>query len=156
MKSEIILLNYQEIRRRSIKLWMGLPDEFLFCKQDPGAMTLIATVRHVLEGEYLYHQMVKNRGSLPTAYPSPWEGKLYSNIRDEMEFAAPYRQSFLEMVRSTSDQQLKQVYIIREGLGQKRLLGDFLLRIAYHEAVHTGQILSALRILNINRPQIWD
>jgi len=30
-----------------------------------------------------------------------------------------------------------------------------LLRIAYHEAVHTGQLLSYLRTLGLERPMIW-
>jgi hypothetical protein len=30
------------------------------------------------------------------------------------------------------------------------------LRMAYHEAVHTGQLLAYLRAMGIPRPNIWD
>ena len=37
-----------------------------------------------------------------------------------------------------------------------RTIGDFVLRMAYHELVHTGQLLSYLRRMNVPRPEIWD
>jgi uncharacterized damage-inducible protein DinB len=39
---------------------------------------------------------------------------------------------------------------------QSKILGDYLNRIAYHESVHTGQLLDYLRTIGIERPQIWD
>ncbi|MCZ6703275.1 MAG: hypothetical protein O6940_09575 [Ignavibacteria bacterium] len=44
----------------------------------------------------------------------------------------------------------------RREVDQRKKLGDYLNRIAYHESVHTGQMLSYLRTLGIERPQIWD
>jgi hypothetical protein len=35
-------------------------------------------------------------------------------------------------------------------------LGDYLQRIAYHESVHTGQMLAYFRALSLERPLIWD
>jgi len=51
---------------------------------------------------------------------------------------------------------LENVRIERKEVGQSKKLGDYLNRIAYHESVHTGQILSYLRTIGIDRPQIWD
>ena len=34
--------------------------------------------------------------------------------------------------------------------------GDFLLRAAYHEAVHAGQMLDYLRTMGVARPSVWD
>ncbi|MEZ5028674.1 MAG: hypothetical protein R2765_07795 [Ferruginibacter sp.] len=48
------------------------------------------------------------------------------------------------------------MYITRKEKKQHRKLGDYLLRIAYHEAVHTGQLLDYLRTLNSPRANIWD
>ncbi|MBJ8050318.1 DinB family protein, partial [Bacillus cereus group sp. N18] len=31
-----------------------------------------------------------------------------------------------------------------------------LMRIAYHEGVHTGQMLDYMRTMKIERPNIWD
>ena len=153
--NELIILNYEEIRRRSIKLWNGIPEKFYHWQPDKDAMSLIETVRHVLESPFIYQQIIKNRGDKGNLI-SPWEARLYTNIADEISFAQPYREDYLEMVRSFTPQDLLEIEIIRPELGQRRKLGDYLLRIAYHEAVHAGNILSYLRTLGIERPNIWD
>jgi uncharacterized damage-inducible protein DinB len=152
---ETIILNFEEIRRRSIKLWSGIPVEFYAWKPDKDAMGMLETVRHVLEGEHLFHKIVENRGNLGD-YISPWEGVNYSNIQNEIDFAKPFRDNFFKTINSFSSEDLSQIEIVRSEKGQRRKLGDYLQRIAYHEAVHTGQMLSYLRTLGVERPQIWD
>ena len=55
-----------------------------------------------------------------------------------------------------SDKELNETEIVHPGNGDKKILAKYLLRIAYHEAVHAGQFLSYLRAMNIERPKIWD
>ena len=152
---EIIILNFEEIRRRSIKLWRGIPPEVYFWRPDVNAMTCIEMIRHVLETEHIYNVIVNNRGSLEN-FISPWTNIPYSDLQDELNFAKPFREKFLETIKSFSPDDLASVEIIRADKGQRRKLGDYLLRIAYHEAVHTGQLLSYLRTLGVDRPLIWD
>jgi uncharacterized damage-inducible protein DinB len=154
--SELIILNLEEVRRRSIKLWAGIPEKFYNWQPDQNAMTMIEMVRHVLESEHAYHIIVKNKGSKGDDYRSPWEDRPYTNIEEEIEFSRPYRQSFLEMIQGFSPEELTGTEIIRVEVGQRRKLGDYLLRIAYHEAVHAGQMLSYMRTLGIDRPRVWD
>ena len=154
--TELIILNFEEVRRRSIKLWTGIPEKFYSWQPDQNAMTIIEMVQHVLESEYIYQTIVKNGGTKGDDFKSPWENKGYATVLDEIKFAGPYRQSFLEMVRSFSQQDLEEIEIIRVEVGQRRKLGDYLLRIAYHESVHTGQMLSYLRTLGVDRPKVWD
>ena len=154
--TELIILNYEEVRRRSIKLWTAIPEQFYTWQPDPGAMTLIEMVRHVLEGEYAYHKIIEGRGIKDADFKSPWENRPYISIADEIAFAQPYRLRYLEMMQSFSEHDLTQVEIIRAELGQRRKLGDYLLRIAYHESIHAGNIISYLRALNVDRPKIWD
>jgi uncharacterized damage-inducible protein DinB len=153
---ELIILNFEEVRRRSIKLWTGIPEKFYSWQPDQNAMTIIEMVQHVLESEHIYQTIVKNRGTKDDNFMSPWENKGYTTVLDEIKFAGPYRLSFLEMVRSFSEQDLEEIEIIRAEVGQRRKLGDYLLRIAYHESVHAGQMLSYLRTLGIDRPKVWD
>jgi len=156
MKStELILLNFEEIRRRSMKLWKGMPEKFFTWQPDQLAMSGIEMVRHVLECEDAYHEIILHKGS-QFDYKSPWENEPFINISKEIAFAQPYRERFLETVRSFSEEDMSQIQIVRTELGQVRGLGDFLLRVAYHEATHTGQMLSYLRTLNIPRPNVWD
>ncbi|WP_350293934.1 DinB family protein [uncultured Croceitalea sp.] len=152
---ETILLNFSEIRRRSIKLWSGVPSEYLNWKPDENAFTIIEMIRHVLEGEHLFHKIVQNRGNLGN-YQSPWKDLKYSDLKNELIFSEKYRTDFLKMISELEESDLKSVSIERTEVGQSKLLGDYLNRIAYHESVHTGQLLSYLRTLDIERPKIWD
>lgn len=153
--TEIIILNFEEVRRRSVKLWSGLPPEYYHWKPDIEAMSAIEMIRHVLEGEHLFHKIVENKGNLGD-YISPWEGRPYTTLQDELNFAQPFREKFIDTIKTFSAEDLTHIEIIRSEKGQKRILGDYLLRIAYHESVHTGQMLAYFRTLGLKRPLIWD
>ena len=152
---EIILLNFSEIRRRSIKLWSGIPNEYLSWKPDENAFTIIEMIRHVLEGEHLFHRIIQNRGNLGD-YKSPWENLEYSDLKNELKFSEKYRNEFLNMISGLKESDLESIRIERKEVGQSKKLGDYLNRIAYHESVHTGQLLDYLRTAGIERPIIWD
>ena len=55
-----------------------------------------------------------------------------------------------------SDDDLNTISIDRSDVGYIRKAGDFILRIAYHEAVHAGQMLQYLRMAGVPRPSVWD
>lgn len=153
-ETELIILNLEEIRRRSILLWQGLPETFYDWKPDPEAMTASGIIQHVLGADYGWHKIVTNTMDLAT-YASPWQGRAYSSLSDELAFAEPYRQDFLNSIRKFSPAELT-TDVTHPGTGTKRKLGDYLLRIGYHESVHAGQFLSYLRGMNVERPFIWD
>lgn len=153
-QSELIILNFSEIRRKSIKLWNGLPKRYYNWKPDENAMTAIEIIRHVLEADYGWNIIV-SQGDMKN-YETPWKNKPLVSVADELEFAAPYRETFLETVRQFSDTELNKTEIIHPGNGEKKLLGNYLLRIGYHESVHAGQFLSYLRAMGVSRPDIWD
>ncbi|MBB5620825.1 putative damage-inducible protein DinB [Pedobacter cryoconitis] len=154
--TDLMILNFEEIRRRSSILWKAMPEALYNWQPDYNAMTSIQMVRHVLEGEFDFHKLIENKGSDGLSYTSPWKNKPFTSVSEEIEFSKPFRKVFLECIRSFSADDLSGIIIIRKELGQLRNLGDFIQRIAYHEAVHTGQFLSYMRTLNINRPKIWD
>jgi uncharacterized damage-inducible protein DinB len=153
--NEVILLNFKEIRRRSIKLWTGIPPDNFLWKPDINAMNGLEMVRHVLEAEHLFHVIINNRDNLG-GYISPWTDRQYSDLQAELDFAEPFRNKFLDSLKSFTPAEFSTIAIICSEKGQCRLLGDYLQRIAYHEAVHTGQMLLYLRILRLERPLIWD
>jgi uncharacterized damage-inducible protein DinB len=150
-----IVLNFSETRRRSINLWKGIPDEYLNWKPDKDAFTIIEMIRHVLEGEHLFHRIIEQRGNLGD-YKSPWKDLKYIDVENELQFAKKYRKYFLNMVHSLSESDLDIVKIERSEVGQSKKLGDYLNRMVYHESVHTGQLLSYLRTIGVERPKIWD
>ena len=153
--AELLILNFEEVRRRSVKVWKGISEENLYWKPDPEAMSCFEMIRHVLESENIYQHLIINRGVLGN-FKSPLTGNPYTSIEDEIKNAQPYREKFLKMVHSFSAKELDEIYITRKEKKQHRKLGDYLLRVAYHEAVHTGQLLGYLRTLNAPRPNIWD
>ncbi len=153
--AEMYILNFEEVRRRSIALWKGLPGEFYNWKPDKDAESFIEVIRHVLECERLFHMRILKRGHL-IDYISPWTERPYLSLADELTFAAPFRDEFLNAVRSFSQVELESVEIAGKEKTRTRKLGDYLLRAAYHESVHAGQFLSNLRTLGVDRPYIWD
>jgi uncharacterized damage-inducible protein DinB len=153
--TDLLTLNFEEIRRRSIKLWQGITPENYFWKPDAEAMHCLEMVRHVLEGEHWFHAIVDGRGN-SAGFVSPWENRPYTNLQDELDFAKPYRENFLQAIKSYSANDLDTIEIIRVEKNQRRKLGDYLQRIAYHEAVHTGQMLGYLRTIGEGIPSVWD
>lgn len=151
-----IVLNFKEVRRRSIMVWKSVPPEFETWKPDQEAMSFIESVRHILEGEYLYHQVVKTKGAIPPDPETPWTGRSYVSIDKEIEFSNSYHEFFLQDILNFTESDLDDIEIVRIHLYQRRKLGDYLNRIAYHEIVHTGQLLGYLRTAKLPRPMIWD
>jgi uncharacterized damage-inducible protein DinB len=155
LAKELLILNFEEVRRRSIKVWKSINENLLFWKPDEDAMSCIEMIRHVLEGENIYHHIVVHKGSLGS-FESPLKSNPFLSVEDELKQAQPYREKFLQMVHGFSEKDLAEICIARKELNQKRKLGDYLLRIAYHEAVHAGQLLNYLRTAQVSRPKIWD
>jgi len=153
--TDILIINFEEIRRRSILVWDSIPEELYNWKPDENALSCLEMVRHVLESEYYYHLAVINRGSI-TNFISPFESRKLISVQEELKFAQEYRNNFIKMIQSLSEDDLKNIQIDRSGVGYIRILGDMLLRIAYHESVHTGQMLDYLRTAGVHRPNIWD
>ncbi len=153
--SDVIRLNAEEVRRRSIKLWEGIPANKLDWRPDPEARSCIEIVRHVLEGEYLYMMMVRTGRSVPEE-SSPFGGRPYTSVRDELNFSAPFHQQYLDFLATLTGDDLTSRKVDRSEVGYVRTAGDFLLRAAYHEAVHAGQLLDYLRTMAVARPSVWD
>jgi uncharacterized damage-inducible protein DinB len=151
----LIILNFNEVRRRSIKVWTSIPQEKLDWKPDEEAMTCLEMIRHVLESEHYYHLAINNRGSLSN-FDSPFENRPFTSVKAELDFAEPYRKQFIDTIKSFSEEDLHNIKIDRSDSGYIRDLGDMLLRIAYHESVHTGQLLDYLRSAGVHRIRIWD
>ncbi|MGD8188622.1 DinB family protein [Brevibacillus ginsengisoli] len=152
---ELIIWNLVEARRRSKEVWLSIPTEYADYRPDGEAMSCIELVRHVLESQHYYHHTILNRASLKE-YTSPFDDRELTSIVDEIAFGEKHHQAFLEMIQTLTPQDLTEITIDRTDVGYIRGLGDFLLRVAYHEAVHTGQLLQYLRMIPIDRPMIWD
>jgi uncharacterized damage-inducible protein DinB len=153
--AELLVLNLEEVRRRSRKAWSGIPVDRAHWKPDPDAMSCIEIVRHVLEGEFLYTSMIRI-GRSAESDETPFTGRPYASVDAEVAFAESFRMDCLALVASLTSEELRVKTVDRSDKGYVRTLGDFILRMAYHEAVHNGQLLGYLRTMNVSRPNIWD
>jgi uncharacterized damage-inducible protein DinB len=151
---DILVLNLQEGRRRSIKLWRGIPDVQLAWKPDENALSIGEMIRHVWEGSENYRRIVAHGGSLEL--PDGYADGPISGVESEITMAGPLFERLLEDIRGFSADDLTTKWIDRSDVGYRRKLGDFLARIAYHESVHAGQLLGYMRMVGIERPNIWD
>ncbi|NBC71613.1 DinB family protein [Paenibacillus sacheonensis] len=152
---EAIVQNLCEVRRRSIIIWESIPHEFLDWRPDSEALSIKEMIRHVLDSEHYYHLALLNEGSL-SAYESPYEARTFTMLKDELDFSETYRNEFMNTVKSYTQEDLTRIQIDRKDVGYIRSLGDMLMRIAYHEAVHSGQLLDYLRTAGLKRPKVWD
>ncbi|WP_299094890.1 DinB family protein [uncultured Metabacillus sp.] len=153
---DLVIFNLEEVRRRSIKVWSLIPDDYLDWRPDQEAMSCIEMIRHVLESEHYYHLAINNRGSL-NEFISPFENQPLIAVKNELAFAEPFRKEFLKTIREFNEEDLSEIKIDRSSdAGYIRSLGDMLLRIAYHESIHTGQLLDYLRSAGVPRAKIWD
>lgn len=152
---DIAILNFEEVRRRSIKVWREIPEDFLSWKPDDQAMSCLEMVRHVLDSEHYYHLAIRNKGDL-SRYESPFESEPIQSVEQELTFAKPFREEFIRTIKSFNEDELSTIMIDRSKAGYVRSLGDMLMRIAYHESIHTGQLLDYFRTAGIPRPNIWD
>lgn len=100
-------------------------------------------------------QMLRAGKSVDTE-DSPFYPREFTDISDELKIAEPHRKEFLALVKSYAPEELSNRRIDRSDVGYVRTYGDFILRIAYHETVHAGQMLGYLRTMNAPRPNIWD
>ncbi|WP_336992980.1 DinB family protein [Bacillus toyonensis] len=153
---ELCVLNLKESRRRSIKLWSSLPDSLLSWKPDNEAMSFGEMIRHVWSASFHYHMLLRNNGSLNTEIHIPYVEEPITSVEKEIELSQSYFADFIEYVESITTGELKSRLIDRSDVGYQRYLGDMLLRIAYHDSVHTGQFLQYLRMVELERPLIWD
>lgn len=155
-KIDIIVLNLKETRRRSIKLWGSLPDSWITWRPDKEALSFGEMIRHVWSASFHYHMILRNNGSVKTETPTPYDQEPIISIEKEIELSESYFDDFIEYVQSLSREELDSRLIDRSYVGYQRYLGDMLLRIAYHDAVHAGQFLQYLRMVGLERPMIWD
>ncbi|MFN3299577.1 MAG: hypothetical protein ACK41Z_05220 [Sediminibacterium sp.] len=51
-------------------------------------------VRHVLSADYGWNIIIKTGGDLCN-YKSPWDGRPFSSVKDEIDFAQLHHQEFL-------------------------------------------------------------
>lgn len=153
---DLQVLNMKETRRRSIKLWNSLPDSWITWRPDQGAMSFGEMIRHVWSASYYYHLVLLNNGSIHTERPAPFEHEPISTVKKEIELSRPYFDDLITYIQSLSQEEMQSRLINRSDVGYQRYLGDMLLRIAYHDAVHTGQFLQYLRMVGLERPLIWD
>ncbi|MGM0853403.1 MAG: DinB family protein [Bacillota bacterium] len=152
---DLLILNLNEVRRRSMKVWESIPVEAYNWRPDVNAMTCLEMIRHVLESEHYYHLAIKNQGSVPN-FESPFQNRPLLSPQDEIEFAKTLRGDFIDTIRTFSEDDLSRIKIDRSNVGYIRELGDMLLRIAYHESIHSGQLLDYLRSAGVERADIWD
>lgn len=153
--TELLLLNSEEVRRRSLIIWQSVPPHRIEWKPSKEARSCIEIVRHILKAEWTHTQVIRKGKSLDSD-DSPFNSKPLIDINSEIEFAEPFRREFLTLIGSYTPTQLAENKIDRSDAGYVRTLGDFILRIAYHEAVHNGQLLSYLRMMRASMPKIWD
>ena len=149
-----IIQSLEESRRKSIQIWMQIPEAYWHWKPDDTSMSLMETVRHVLDCDEWYRQNILDRDITNLNYEIIFGERPYLSIQNELEINRKSRTDFIACLQSFSDSDLDSI-LIKRSSGLKPL-GTFLAEIAYHEAYHAGQVQLCLRILHLPTENIWD
>jgi uncharacterized damage-inducible protein DinB len=151
--TQLLTHNLTEVRRRSLIVWKAIPDGQLSYRPDSQALSLGESIRHVWTASGHYAAIIRAGKSLDVIVPG--EDQPIVGVAGELTYAAPAFADLLAFVEALTPADLDR-QIDRSDVGYIRPLGDFLLRVAYHEAVHTGQLLQVMRGAGIERPDVWD
>ncbi|MBG9587257.1 DinB family protein [Cytobacillus firmus] len=153
---ELFMIDYLESRRRFLIVANAFPDNYLTWRPDEGALSIGETIRHVLLHDLSWLNILKN-GSLPSdEVREPLWLKPYISVADEINTTLPYHYEFIDYVNTLQPENLSSTIISWPHKQIKRTLGDTLERKSYHDAIHTGQLLQYMRMIPIERPNIWD
>lgn len=152
---DVLILNMSEVRRRSEIVWKSIDKKYYEFKPDQDALTIYEMIKHVLQSEYMYHEMFIKGGSIEEI-PTPYDD-IYNSIEELIEVSKKYRCDYKEFVQKLSEEDLTNIKIDRsQDAGYIRTIGDMIERVTFHEAVHLGQLLDYMRTAEIERPRIWD
>lgn len=158
MTTQLILNHLKDTRRRSERIWAGLSPEKYFWKSDSESFHFLEQVRHVLTADKWFHGIIIKRGNI-NEY-SVWEDeRAFTDVETELDFFKNDAEAFWNYIAGFSDEEMMSIKIFRtdkKGAEWERPLGEYLLRVAYHEATHAGRILADMRTAGMNLPYIWD
>jgi uncharacterized damage-inducible protein DinB len=153
--NDVLIKNLEETRRRSLILWNGLPESHYFWKPDEAAMHALEMIRHVVGANHYLHYVIQHKGDTSRFPAAEWDALPYHDVDTELKYGQPYWDALLHDVRNYTASELAEMDVVY-GKRKPRKLGDFVLRIAYHEAVHAGNFIAYLRAMGIERPWVWD
>jgi len=154
----LVINQLEEVRRQSKRVWAALPEDRYLWQPDPEAMHMLEVIRHVLKSDAWFHFIIKNKGDI-NSYEVFDDARPFTNIQAEFDFHEKMRADFLDHINAYSEEEFATIEIFRtdkKGSEWPRKLDLYLLRVAYHETVHTGQFLSYLRMMGVDRPWIWN
>lgn len=153
---DLMLLDLHETRRRFLIVARSIPDQYLSWQPDAQALTIGTMIRHVLLHDMSW-LLILREGRLANdeERTAVWDVP-FTTVEAEIERAEPFHQEFLAYVASLDPETYATRTVKWPHKSLERLLGDTLERKSYHDAVHTGQLLQYLRMLQIPRPDIWD
>lgn len=149
----LAIQNLETARQRSLLVFNAIPHEYIHWKMDNDSMSIIETVRHLLDCDKWYMKNIQDRKNDHLNYDELFGNRPFISIENEIEINKKNRIDFIEYLKTFSDEALENTQLKRSS-GMKNL-DDFLLEIGYHEAYHAAQIQVYLRILNTPRANIW-
>ncbi|RAI82679.1 DinB family protein [Macrococcoides goetzii] len=152
---DVLILNMSEVRRRSEIVWKSIDKKYYEFKPDQDALTIYEMIKHVLQSEYMYHEMFIKGGSIEEI-PTPYDD-IYNSIEELIIVSKKYKDEYKEFIKKLNEDDLTNIKIDRsQDAGYIRTIGDMIERVTFHEAVHLGQLLDYMRTAGIERPRIWD
>lgn len=154
-----LLATYKKtVRARTLSVIGQIPRDKVDWKPTEGALSLGQLVRHIIQAELTWQQIIKGE----------WDLKRFLEIRrdlDMVEMTGPV--SSLEAELTHLEDAHRETLSLIAALPEAELaktcngskgqvtMSDVVLGLCEHEAHHRGQIVAYLKLLGVERPSPW-
>ena len=147
--------NLKRTRYISEQVWNTVPESLALATAYNSGMHVMEIIRHIIDADAWFYNLTIHHGDVSKIKPT--NGKVvYESIRQEIVKGKDSLLPMLQLINTTSNDDYEQVIINRTDKKFTMNLNNFLTRICYHEAYHTGQLVALLRDNNIEVPTIWN
>lgn len=154
-----VLIDYKNsIRGRTEEVLQKVPEDKLNWRPTPGILSLGQLIRHIGQADMAWTKVLGGVWNLGQFLDVRRNMDLLEvtgdveSLTDELEALEITHQELLKWIAAQSDDDLEKTY---EGSGMTLTAREIILVLCEHESHHRGQIVTYLRLLEVEKPQPW-
>ena len=137
--ADLLIMQLQFARSRSISLWKSFSDAFLFSYDDATGIQPIEVIRKTLESDFVHLHNILRRGNTG-AGENPLSRPGIESIEDELRWVQPFREKLLQLIYSFPHDAFADLSISCKGGGTGICLANYISRMIQHENELAGEL----------------
>ncbi len=156
--SQCLISFKNSIRNRTMKVINEVPQDRLNWRPVEGVLSLGQLVHHLGQADMAWTKVLSRDWDFPQFLNARFEMDLLKIIGEvqsltvEIEGLEITHRELIKWIATQTDDQLEQVY---EDAERRLTAWEIILGLCEHESHHRGQIVTYLRLLNVEDPRPW-